>query len=585
MIELKRGDVPQSRLLHIRRVVDAVAKGRKTVERVAAAARMEGRAAQYHLRAAESLGLITKKDRAYRTTRLGERLHATVRDSAEEREAFADAVRGSAKLGVIAPGLIARDAPTREALARNLVQVAKLGWKTADRRAADLLKWRREILDENPSLPYGEPATGPGVAAVREEVVEALQPVEALMLSSIRLHDFKSFADQTIPLAPLTLLVGANASGKSNLLDAIRFLQGLALDYPVADVLRDRYEGGRLVWPAIRGGVAEVARKGREEFEIETRWKLAQAVCHRVGVTMKGTPMLSRESLVAEGYGPYLFDSHARSLTKSAGLQPGGALNVAYKSTGGGRNETRAVAAARSAIGQLDPGGRLDPVVLEIAHQVQRAARAAVFLSIEPGKMREYAPRQLTELGATGANVSAVVHEMCQTEDGKRRLVDWLSELCAPTIADIDFVETELGDVMLQLVEADGTRISARSLSDGTLRFLGEIVALLTAEKGSLLLVEEIENGLHPERVHLLVQLLEAVTVERGVQVIATTHSPRVLAALSTEGLHAAVLFARVEGEPGTITRRLGDLPKLDEVVARRGIDDLFSTGWLERAL
>ena len=45
------------------------------------------------------------------------------------------------------------------------------------------------------------------------------------MLERVRLTDFKSFVDEEVELAPLTLLVGANASGKSNFLDALRFLR------------------------------------------------------------------------------------------------------------------------------------------------------------------------------------------------------------------------------------------------------------------------------------------------------------------------------------------------------------------------
>ncbi|MFH0901711.1 MAG: AAA family ATPase [Pseudomonadota bacterium] len=47
------------------------------------------------------------------------------------------------------------------------------------------------------------------------------------MLTRLHLIDFKSFADQAISLGRTTLLVGVNAAGKSNFLDALRFLQGL----------------------------------------------------------------------------------------------------------------------------------------------------------------------------------------------------------------------------------------------------------------------------------------------------------------------------------------------------------------------
>ena len=99
-----------------------------------------------------------------------------------------------------------------------------------------------------------------------------------------------------------------------------------------------------------------------------------------------------------------------------------------------------------------------------------------------------------------------------------------------------------------------------------------------------MIVVEEIENGLHPTRVHLLVELLEQFAESRKLQIIATTHSSQVLLGLSDEALRDVVLFARNEDTPGTVTRRLGDLPDFDEVTEKTQIDRLFTTGWLEQA-
>jgi predicted ATPase len=164
--------------------------------------------------------------------------------------------------------------------------------------------------------------------------------------------------------------------------------------------------------------------------------------------------------------------------------------------------------------------------------------------------------------------------------------VSWLREICAPDLEDIDFAEVpELGDVMAIFIEKGGARISARSISDGTLRFLGTLLALRTAQRGEVVLIEEIEEGLHPTRIHLLVEFLEAVVREREIQVIATTHSPVVLQWLSPEALRDVVVFGRVPDHEGTLMRRLGDLSHFDEVIRRKGIEELFTTGWLEMAL
>ena len=51
------------------------------------------------------------------------------------------------------------------------------------------------------------------------------------MITSIRLVNFKNFADETLRVGPFTVIVGANASGKSNIRDAFRFLCGIGRGY------------------------------------------------------------------------------------------------------------------------------------------------------------------------------------------------------------------------------------------------------------------------------------------------------------------------------------------------------------------
>jgi hypothetical protein len=58
-----------------------------------------------------------------------------------------------------------------------------------------------------------------------------------------------------------------------------------------------------------------------------------------------------------------------------------------------------------------------------------------------------------------------------------------------------------------------------------------------------------------------------------------------VLSALSEPALDDTILFARDDEQGGTIVRRLGELPHFDDVKDKTGIDELFSTGWLEFAV
>ena len=73
----------------------------------------------------------------------------------------------------------------------------------------------------------------------------------------------------------LTLLVGTNASGKSNLRDAFRFLHGVSRGYTLAEIIGEKWiEGGTLQWKGIRGGTREATYRGRAVFSLETEMLL-----------------------------------------------------------------------------------------------------------------------------------------------------------------------------------------------------------------------------------------------------------------------------------------------------------------------
>jgi AAA15 family ATPase/GTPase len=96
------------------------------------------------------------------------------------------------------------------------------------------------------------------------------------MLKKITLRNFKSFRDSTFELGPLTLMVGANASGKSNFVDALRFLQGCARSLTVIEILSGKWQGGKLACLPIRGNEQESFNLFHDSktFEIIIDWEL-----------------------------------------------------------------------------------------------------------------------------------------------------------------------------------------------------------------------------------------------------------------------------------------------------------------------
>jgi len=383
------------------------------------------------------------------------------------------------------------------------------------------------------------------------------------MLETLRLIDFKSFVDETIIFSPVTFLVGANAAGKSNALDALRLLQKLVSDRDLSEILDGEEGSAPDGWKGIRGGAREAARYGTMSFAIQSSWKIAgdeilTAGGHRIRVQVKPSVKLLEEGAVDEdGHEVFTFgESETRRsvLWTLLGGQNGG--------------ETRVSEAGARVVGAVSDGlGRTK------------------FVDIQPDRMRDLSHRG-PPLRDDGANLSGVLHALCSDSEIRKTFIEWVAELCAPELQDLDFIEVEeLGDVMVVLVERDGRRISARSMSDGTLRFLGILAALYTSEPDSVLCFEELSAGLHPARVRLLLELLETVHRERGVQTIVTTHNPSLLRWLDDERLGQVVLLARTPEHAGTVARRLGDVPGFFDATHSLGLEEMFASQWLEVAL
>lgn len=65
------------------------------------------------------------------------------------------------------------------------------------------------------------------------------------MITSLRLIDFKNFADEMLRVGPFTVIVGANASGESNIRDAFRFLHGIGRGYSLDEIIGGRFGNRR----------------------------------------------------------------------------------------------------------------------------------------------------------------------------------------------------------------------------------------------------------------------------------------------------------------------------------------------------
>jgi predicted ATPase len=207
------------------------------------------------------------------------------------------------------------------------------------------------------------------------------------------------------------------------------------------------------------------------------------------------------------------------------------------------------------------------------------------FLDLVPAQMRKPAFPGQTVLGDSGENLSTVLQEICQAPERKAILIDWIQELAPMDIVDFEFPHDPSGLVHLLLKERSGIAVSAYSASDGTLRFLALLAALLGTHPAKLYFFEEIETGIHPSRLRLLLDLIEHQTSNNGVQVIATTHSPDLLQMINDSTFNHTSVVYRPRDTDHAIIRPVAELPNAAQLRAEQGLGPLHASGWMEDVL
>ena len=404
------------------------------------------------------------------------------------------------------------------------------------------------------------------------------------MITSVRLVNFKNFADETLRLGPFTVIVGANASGKSNVRDAFRFLHGIGRGYGLADIVGGRSgAGGQVEWEPIRGAANEIARIGESEFALEATIDTSSRKSDMEGLNraLEGTsfPIPTEVSFVirvgCDAAHEKGFSIKGTSFRTDTGY--------GWERPKNWRRDDGMNLANQPPLPNMFPGSDLKPFLLrdEIAH----AFLGVCFLDPTPDLMRQPSLPGQEILGDGGKNLPSVLQEICIDKKRKGVLIEWIRELTPMDVVDFRFPSDPSGKVHLMMREANGSDVSAYAASDGTLRFLAMLAALLGPKPAGLYFVEEMENGIHPSRLHLLFELIETQTGKGRIQVVATTHSPALLAAMSDRTFEDARVVCRLPDTTDAVIRPLSAIPNAPELLKTQGLGRLLEGGWMEDML
>lgn len=344
-----------------------------------------------------------------------------------------------------------------------------------------------------------------------------------MRLTSVHISHYKSLSEVALDnLPPLTLLVGANGTGKSNFVDALRFLRDMVvdgLDYAMSK----------------RGGILMVREHSPDTpYEMSIKIGFAETFAEEArSETFEGFYQITIQSL-AEGN--YLIKQECAEVTDTM------LIDALDRSANNPLFEVLRIERDVTGLATIDTNQRSyesrapkDQSFLKQSWGEGIATSLVDFLSqlrfctIFPNTLREVARPDTDErMKESGENWASVLKALKKTNDGQRAFAHILEmmQVVMPTLQDISVLS--VGSYLVpQFHVKDGETLHAfdpMQLSDGTLRIFGILLALYQTPPPPFIALEEPEQTIHPA---ILVMLAEAFReVSERTQLLITSHSP-----------------------------------------------------------
>jgi len=414
------------------------------------------------------------------------------------------------------------------------------------------------------------------------------------MLTGIKIRNFKSYKEANFPLAPLTVLIGANASGKSNAIEALRMLSWLAQGKKLSSIAYESQKGEGL----IRGQNLDFPYRSIGEFglgclttfkdwdELYLNVKKRGEDFHISEESISGK--LSKEKL-------YILDNPSTGQGSDAG--------VAYNNFTKGSNKPRITCNDQMAIfTQLSSPASFgaqyklsQKIIPETVKLYEQALSKILFLDPVPARMRDYSYAIESQILGDGSNLSGILHKLWGSEKEKNEkhfknnrsdILSFIQSLPEQEILNLSFLQEPKGKVMVSLTESFGGEkrdYDASLLSDGTLRVLAISAAMLSAPEGGIVVIEEIDNGVHPNRAKHLLEKIKDIAERRSLRVVLSTHNPALLDALPDDAIPNVVFCYRDPKDGSSRLSRLEEITDYPELMAQGSLGHLVTSGTLER--
>lgn len=382
------------------------------------------------------------------------------------------------------------------------------------------------------------------------------------MITYIEIDGFKAFHQFKMEFTPFTVIAGANAAGKSNLFDALRFLQVIVMS---DNIKKDAQ--------AQRGDLLELFTQYSEnKYASQMKFKVEMLVNKNIQDAWQQKATLK--------YTRLCYEVHIERVENSAGMLD---LVVVYEKLinlkhdedkwikilpkANLENWRPKVLTGRRQIPYLQTSTETEVRTVEMPqdgttgnkrrYPLTNATRSVLsvcdtvdfphalaakqeimswkFLELNPEDLRTPTNKVLAEdkISTSGKNLAAVLHRIKQNDAYSLKEILRKLQRFLPNFAELDVVDdTANKQYVIKLIDSNKREYTSRVLSEGTLRILALCILEHDDKHTGLLCFEEPENGVHPARIQTMVELLKDLSIDFSDnesllrQVIVNTHSP-----------------------------------------------------------
>lgn len=409
-----------------------------------------------------------------------------------------------------------------------------------------------------------------------------------MAIKTIHIRNFKTFREADVSLGMLNVLIGPNASGKSNFVDALRFLRDIASDglsnaislQGGVDYVTNKNLGPsaglsmRIVWEHRLGYARETVTKGlvgfrasRSAYDFELKFG-------------KDEPRTRVVKDVLDLDGTYI----ELKRSKSGKLEEGAELGKGRETIRLVKDELQFKAAPPKELASEFPDigpwpyfpdkkPPRDALLLgmpEMAYLFE-ALECSVYDFDPKLPKRSVGVTGKRELEEDGSNLAIVLSAIREDPEKRSKFANLVKDLL-PFVEDVDTERLPDKTLLFKLRETytPGVYLPAPLMSDGTVNVTALVVALYFEAK-RLIVVEEPERNIHPSLIRNVVGMMKEASA--GKQIIVTTHSPEIV---KHADLQDIILISRGKDGCSKVSRPAEQDEVKTFLQTEIGIEDLY---------